>query len=124
MGGCGAFGRRVVLPLSLTATIVASNCVGTGSGAGATVAARAAAPVTTPRLLAPLVDAGRQAGIAQLTRTWSANFGDLDGDAFADLVLPRHETRPPLVYSGAARGFVPRPTDMTAVTDEHDCDIA
>ena len=74
----------------------------------------------------------RAAGLAQVTRTWSANVGDHDRDGDQDLLLVRHNPqwfwsgrRPAptaTLYRNTGRRFVSA-TSSFGHSDRHDCDL-
>ena len=75
----------------------------------------------------------RSAGLAQVTRTWSANVADHDRDGDKDLLLVRHNPQwfwfgtPPAptatLYRNTRKGFVAA-TSSFGHSDRHDCDFA
>jgi hypothetical protein len=75
----------------------------------------------------------RAAGLAQVTRSWTANVSNYDGDRDQDLLLVRHNPQwfwngtPPAptatLYRNVRKGFVVATTSF-GHSDRHDCDFA
>jgi FG-GAP-like repeat len=76
------------------------------------------------------VNVAREAGIHEITRTWSANVGDYDGNGRQDFFLVRHDpqaiwyggTLPrPSLYRNASGTFVEHTASQFTKNDKHDC---
>lgn len=66
-------------------------------------------------------DVASSAGIAEVTKSWGAAVGDVDGDTFPDILLGRHQVRAHLYRNTGASSFVePAPT-MFPNGDRHRC---
>lgn len=64
------------------------------------------------------------AGIAEDTRTWSANVGDADGDGILDVFLVRHDLPARLYLGGSDGRFRETLVGAFPKNDRHDCDWA
>ncbi len=96
-------------------------CGGLALLAAAAVGAAVQAPTSaaaSPRV----VDVSRAAGIWDVTRTWSAEAGDLNGDGFDDLLVGNHYAKPAYLYLNQGDGtFARTATDAFRRRDRHDC---
>jgi hypothetical protein len=71
-----------------------------------------------PRIL----DVSRSAGIADFTKTWSAEAGDLNGDGSDDLLVGNHYSKPAYLYLNRNDGAFARvAADAFPRRDRHDC---
>jgi hypothetical protein len=70
------------------------------------------------------VGAAVEAGIAQDTRTWSANISDANGDGIADVFLVRHALAARLYLGDADGRFHETLAGTFRKRDRHDCDWA
>jgi hypothetical protein len=71
-----------------------------------------------------LVDVSRQAGVRDISHTWSATAGDINGDAFPDLLVVNHYEKPAYLYRGSESGRFSRIGTGPGTfqkRDRHDC---
>jgi len=87
-------------------------------GAGSLFAANAAS--AGPRL----ADVSRQARVYDITHTWSAEAGDINGDGWDDLLVVNHYEKPAYLYRNSGNGKFTRVRtgpDTFRKRDRHDC---
>jgi FG-GAP-like repeat len=71
-----------------------------------------------------VVDVSKQAGVADVTKTWSAEAGDVNGDGWPDLLVGNHYEKPAYLYENDKDGTFTRVgSDVfpAARRDRHDC---
>jgi hypothetical protein len=78
---------------------------------------------SAPAAAAPaIVDVSVQAGIADITKTWSAEAGDINGDGSDDLLIGNHHSKPAYLYVTGNDGTFTRIAPNAFPTrDRHDC---
>jgi hypothetical protein len=100
--------RRKALWLLLTSPILAIVASGTLAKAALAQVARDAAP---------------EAGIGELTRSWSLAVDDFDGDGHADFLLSRHGGAPAHIWDNHGGSFAEFAAgELPAGADRHGCD--
>jgi hypothetical protein len=96
--------RRLAISLAATAVI-------------ATIGASAALASATR-----LVEVHKRPGVYDVTRTWSAETGDLNGDGWDDLLVVNHYQKPSYLYRNNQNGSYTRISrDAFPERDRHDC---
>jgi len=79
---------------------------------------QSATAVATPRI----VDVSRSAGISDVTQTWSAEAGDINGDGADDLLVGNHYSKPAYLYVNQDDGTFARIAgNAFRRRDRHDC---
>lgn len=80
--------------------------------------AAAASAVAAPRI----ADVSRSAGVFDITQTWSAEAGDINGDGSDDLLVGNHYSKPAYLYVNQNDGTFARiATNAFRKRDRHDC---
>jgi hypothetical protein len=94
-----------------------------GVGALVLLAVTLALGMSAPAAAAPtIVDVSSAAGIRDVTNTWSAEAGDINGDGADDLLIGNHHSKPAYLYLNQNDGTFTRIASNSFRTrDRHDC---
>jgi hypothetical protein len=100
------------------AVLRVARLIAAGAIAAALIASAAAPAAAAPAI----VDVSRAAGIYDITNTWSAEAGDINGDGSDDLLIGNHHSKPAYLYVNDNDGTFSRIAQHAFRTrDRHDC---